>query len=126
MRQPTRIQVTRNRLPQMAARMHEALQAAVQETAEAILEQAKTLVPVDTGRLKGTLQIEEPEGAEALERVVSAGEPTEESPEGAPYAIFQELGTVKMPAQAFLTPAGEGERGAFEARMREAMRKAVE
>jgi HK97 gp10 family phage protein len=64
--------------------------------AEVILEEMKTLTPVDTGALRDSERIEVVDDAVLL--VAGDGERVD-------YAIFVEIGTYKMAAQPYMRPA---------------------
>lgn len=61
--------------------------------ADAIADDARRFVPVDTGHLRSTIEVEPPNG-ETI-RVVA----------GADYAAYVEQGTRHMSAQPYLAPA---------------------
>lgn len=67
--------------------------AAVQKTAADIAADAKSIAPVDTGNLKGSI------GVTRLDRLEAEVGPTAE------YGIYLELGTSRMAAQPFMGPA---------------------
>lgn len=75
-----------------------ALEAAVVEVAKQVEATAQSLVPVDTGALRTS--IETFGAAGEAERIVSAGQ-------GLDYAAHIEFGTYKMAAQPFMTPAAQ-------------------
>lgn len=83
-----------------------ALPAEVEETASAILLQhayliegsAKKKAPVDTGFLRGSIQVSD---KEALLKLVSVA---------AEYGIYQEFGTTRQSAQPYFVPAVEAVR----------------
>jgi len=88
---------------QSAAAMYRAAATrAMEKTAEAVAEAARAEAPVKTGALRDSITSE---GG-----TISVGEP---------YALFVEIGTHRMPAQPFLTPAMEQTEELFEAKMRE-------
>lgn len=79
----------------------------VKASAIRIEKRAKQLVPVDTGRLKRSIEVQtEKQGF--VQRVIS----------DVPYAPYVEFGTRKMHAQPFLTPAAEEERPKYLAEVR--------
>ena len=88
----------------------------VRETAEGVVQQAQALAPVDTGALRDSIRVAAGEltDGESIDSMVEVD---------VPYALFVEYGTVRHPAQPFLTPAIEGARTEFEARMIEAMER---
>lgn len=59
---------------------------------------AKQKAPVDTGFLRGSIQVS---NLEALRKMVSVG---------AEYGIYQEFGTTRMSAQPYFVPAVESTR----------------
>jgi HK97 gp10 family phage protein len=71
----------------------------VRAGAFAIEGHAKDKAPVDTGALKNSIEAEERSGPLAWW-----------VHDGVEYGIYQELGTSRMAAQPFLTPAVEGVR----------------
>lgn len=83
-------------LQTFAADIGKAVDAGVQQTAEAIAQEAQRLVPVDTGALRTSIEVFGAGGSGA--RTVEAGQ-------GLDYAAFVEYGTAKAPAQPFMTPA---------------------
>jgi HK97 gp10 family phage protein len=67
----------------------------VRATAEAISGRAKALAPVDTGALRASIHTE------------AAGALSQRVADGVEYGYFVELGTSRMSAQPFMTPAVE-------------------
>ena len=88
------------------AGLPQVIDAGVQETAEAIERTATGLVPVDTGALRTSIQVNGAEGT---------GERTVEAGQGLDYAPFVEYGSSRAPAQPFMTPAAEQNRPALAA-----------
>lgn len=76
------------------------VQAAVAQSAEALAADAGAQAPVDTGTLRASIHVQsvEASGTEVKATVSTGGEASE-------YAVYQELGTSKMAAQPFMTPA---------------------
>lgn len=72
---------------------------ALQTCAATIRDQAKTLCPVKTGKLRRSIRIQTRKEAEALSIGVSAGNGE------ASYARFVEYGTSRRKAQPFMRPA---------------------
>ena len=70
------------------------------KVAEQVVDVAREMAPVDTGRLRGSITIQRDGNSHAVTTDV-------------PYAPFLEFGTTKMPAQAFLGPAAESVRLAY-------------
>lgn len=92
-----------DRSAQVLAALTNAAHQGLRETALFIEARAEALVPVDTGRLRGTIEAEE---TGRLEMEVQEGEGLVPN-----YGVFQEFGTVRMAPQPHLTPAAqEGER----------------
>jgi HK97 gp10 family phage protein len=60
-----------------------------------VQEEAKRLVPVDTGALRDSIEVFE--GNEENERLIGS--------KTIPYAIYQEVGTPKIKKQPYLRPA---------------------
>lgn len=83
--------------------------AAVDVTAEAILQDARASAPVRTGRLRAAIfsKILRRDGDRLRVRVGVSS----------PYALHVEFGTVRTPAQPFLGPAGDAQGSRFEQRI---------
>ena len=75
------------------------LPQAIMAGAEAVADSARGMCPVDTGTLKGSID-------------VSGNGNSAEVFAGADYAAYVELGTYKMAAQPFLVPALAAAEGA--------------
>lgn len=67
--------------------------AVIRHVAEMVAEDARRIVPVDTGRLKASIQVED------------AGHEKARVHATAPYAGYVELGTRHMAAQPYLRPS---------------------
>jgi HK97 gp10 family phage protein len=67
----------------------------IDKVADDVLENAKTIVPVDTGKLRDSLKIKD--GDNKYERLVGTDTTT--------YALHVEFGTINTPIQAYLRPA---------------------
>jgi HK97 gp10 family phage protein len=80
------------------AGLDEAIDMGVQDATEAIEQKAVATVPVLTGALQTSIQINGVEGS---------GERTVEAGQGLDYAAWVEYGSSKAPAQPFMTPAAE-------------------
>ena len=98
------IVVNFNRLPELAQRFPQATADIVGKTAFDIEARAKVAVPVDTGNLKNSIQTDH-QGTTAT---VTAH---------AEYALYVEMGTARMGAQPYMTPAAEAARPGFIAAM---------
>lgn len=64
------------------------------KVAEQVAEVAKEMAPVDTGRLRGSIDVQRDGNNHTVTTDV-------------PYAPFLEFGTTRMPAHPFLGPAAE-------------------
>lgn len=76
------------------------IRSAVADTLDAIRDDARRQVPVDTGQLRDSLETMSHSGG--MGGAVGAF--------GSAYAPFVEFGTSKMPARPYLLPAAERER----------------
>lgn len=76
------------------------LQQAMIESAETLASSAQSRAPIDTGTLRASIHVEDVQASAngVTAKVATGGEASE-------YAVFQELGTSKMAAQPFMTPA---------------------
>lgn len=95
-----------NALPAMSDQLRERASAVVREAAFAVEARAKTIVPVDTGTLKNSIQ------AEMLDDLSAQVAPHTD------YAIYVEFGTRRMAARPYMAPAAEAVRPAFVAEMK--------
>ncbi len=100
------IRIEYNHLPQISAQMEDRASQVVRKAAFEVEKRAKEVVPVDSGTLKGSIQTK----ADGLQATVGVG---------AEYGIYVEMGTYKMAAQPFMTPAAEAVRPAFYEAMRQ-------
>jgi HK97 gp10 family phage protein len=73
----------------------------VRATAEAVSGRAKALAPVDTGALRASIHTE------------NAGALSQRVADGVEYGIYQEMGTSRMAAHPFMTPAVEWARATW-------------
>lgn len=87
------------------------IKGAVNETALAVTRKAKQRAPVDTGRLRASIQMQ------TYSNGLTADVGT-----NVEYAPYVELGTSRMRAQSFLFPSWTEERPGFEARIRRILR----
>jgi HK97 gp10 family phage protein len=111
----TSVSVTFNRFPEIAAALPEKTKVVVAKTARDIEADAKNVVPVDTGNLKNSIDVEfENDGLTAI-----VAPHTE-------YAVLVEFGTRRMSAQPFMTPAAERNRPAFIAAMKQMLKEVTE
>lgn len=104
--------------------------AAVLEGAEEVRDEAKRLVPTDTGALRDYIQVVRGKSNDRLSWLVGLPKPKQRK--GKPkkewpfYGIFVEFGTVKMRARPFLFPAFEAKRKAIFARIQKQVDRALE
>jgi len=77
-----------------------ALEDAVAQSGEALATAAQRLAPVDTGTLRASIHVDSVErsGMSVTATVSTGGEASE-------YAVYVELGTRRMAAQPYMTPA---------------------
>jgi len=98
--------VVYNRLPEIAASLRPKASQIVRKAAADIEAHAKSIVPVDTGNLKNSIQTE-------MESDLTAVVGT-----NVEYAPYVELGTYKMAPRPYLGPAAERAKPCFEAAMK--------
>ena len=110
MTEVARIRLDDTRLRQITAEIAPRAEKLVAETAYAVEGKAKENAPVDTGALRNSIGTEQ------------KAQFTYWVQDGVEYGIFQELGTSRMAAHPFLTPAVESIRSAFEKRWTELFR----
>jgi len=113
---------TKQRLEGLPDRIRDSVVEAVKESAEAVRDDVKRNVPVDTRggdshHLKDAVDIRFREGG----LVADVGW---FGPENS-YATYVEFGTRRRPAQPSLYPALERERGRFASRLTEEVRRAL-
>lgn len=84
----------------LIARGMAGVQAAVTQSAEALAASAQAKAPVDTGTLRASIHVRDVQASatEVSATVSTGGEASE-------YAEYQEVGTSKMAAQPYMTPA---------------------
>lgn len=91
----------------------------VRKAAKDIEHTAKSLAPVDTGNLKGSIVTSD------LRAVGTSGTITAEVQAKASYSGFVELGTSRMAPQPFMGPAADKHSPVFAAAMAEIMARAA-
>lgn len=96
------LKIISDKLPALLAQMPELVMQIVEKTALDIVAQAQEAAPVRTGALRASIGMEMTGPAEATVSV------------GVDYGLFVELGTVKMGAQPYLTPAVEANSQPFQ------------
>ncbi|MGH2519755.1 MAG: hypothetical protein ACRDF8_08130 [Chloroflexota bacterium] len=119
-----------NHLPALAAELHHQVGQVVRKTAFDIQRDAMGLAAVDTGAMKNAVYVETSgdssygEAASAAEGMNPEGTVLSEvqSPpddltaivaEAMSYGAYQEMGTVRMAAHPYMTPAAEANRQPF-------------
>jgi HK97 gp10 family phage protein len=130
----TTIVVTMNRFPEIVAKLPAETSTVVRKAAFDLEGKAKTLVPVDTGTLKNSIQTHMASGATSAE--VQAGDET--TPYGktthtgakstsvtpsAEYAAAVEFGAKGKGGRPYMTPAAEAVRPAFKAAMQQLLER---
>ena len=96
-----RIVIKYNHLPQLAKRLPEVVGSLVRKAAYDIEAHAKSIVPVDTGKLKNSITSEFPSQTKAI-----VAPHTD-------YATYVEYGTRKQRAKPYMRPAAEKVAPAF-------------
>jgi len=96
-----RLEVKFNKLPGLGPAVRKSCGDVVRKASLDVEADAKVRAPVDTGALKASIAAK------------MIGPLTAEIVCGVEYGIFQELGSYKMAAQPFLTPAVEAIREPF-------------
>lgn len=92
-------------------------QSAIEEVIEVIVAKAQSLAPVDTGKLRSSIQgVVRSMASDIINGHVEAT---------VPYATYIEFGTEKMKAQPFLTPALDEGYKVLERRLKEAHKRAT-
>lgn len=86
---------------EIASMVRRTARTAMDDTLDAAVKRAKQLAPVDTGRLRNSIRKERlSETYNGMKGEISAN---------TTYALYVELGTVKMRAQPYLRPAMDAE-----------------
>jgi HK97 gp10 family phage protein len=113
------ISVDTSGLRRLREQIRSQVEAGVARVAHEIEEDARRRAPVRTGFLRSSIEAIPSDAAEpgTVEWEVGAA---------APYGIFVELGTTKMAARPFLTPAAEAGRGPFLDAVGDALQKLTE
>ena len=96
-----KIEIKFNHFPQLAEKAHAAVSEIVRKAAFDVEGQAKTFVPIDTGALHNSIDVQ------------MEGDLTAIIAPHTEYAAFVEFGTSKMSAQPYMTPAAEAVRPAY-------------
>ena len=93
------IDVIIDKLPDIIARLPGAMDAAMGEVADDVSSDAQGRAPVKTGKLKSLIS------------AARVGEASYEVRSEAEYSVYVEMGTRKMAAQPFFTPACDAAEG---------------
>ena len=105
-----------HKLDRMGGNVLDALEKAVNNTAIRAQADARFDAPIDTGRLRESISVENERNHDsATSKVYTNVE----------YALFQELGTVNMPAQPFMMPALNSNKTTFEQFARKELETAI-
>lgn len=97
--------------------LEQAMQDAMDATAQAAADAARERCPVDTGLLPDSIYAQVDARGGSARRTLTVGA-------DAPYAQWVELGTSRAPAQPFLRPAVDAEAPRLTERLRAAMGRA--
>jgi len=104
------------KLDSMGGNVLDALDKAVRETALVAQGDARQNAPVDTGALKGSISTEFDRNAESSTGTVYTN---------IEYGLYQEMGTVNMPAHPFMMPALNSNKDTFEQLARSELESAI-
>ena len=104
------------KLDSMGGDVLDALDNAVRQTTEVARGDARQNAPVDTGALKGSISTEYERGAENATGTVYTN---------IEYGLYQEMGTVNMPAHPFMMPALNSNKDTFEQLARSELESAI-
>lgn len=119
----------KRRLARMPAHVKRATKAAIDQGAAEVVSMQKRLAPVDDGDLQGSIQAIP--GRHELSTMIVAGGAATTRPvrEGQSvtydYALAQEFGTDRMPANPFFYPSYRALRRRVKSRITRAMKKAI-
>ena len=106
------------KLNAMGGNVLDALGKAVEHTTQVAISDAEVNAPVDTGMLKQSI-------VHGSDVVYNTDSVTGIVGTSAYYAIYQELGTVKMAAHPFLMPALNANKSTFEYLAKRELQKAI-
>ena len=107
-----------SKLNAMGGNVLDALGKAVEHTTQVAISDAEENAPVDTGMLKQSI-------VHGSDVVYNTDSVTGIVGTSAYYAIYQELGTVKMAAHPFLMPALNANKSTFEYLAKRELQKAI-
>lgn len=101
------VTITKNNLGRIAVNLRPQASQVVRKAAFDVEAHAKTLVPVDTGALKASIQTEQ------------TGDMSAAVTAGMEYAPYVEYGTSHGPAQPYMTPAADAVRPGYMAAVKQ-------
>ena len=104
------------KLNAMGGDVLEALEKATKQTALAAQADARDNAPVDTGNLKQSISTEHERSIKAATSTVYTN---------VEYALYQEMGTVKMAAHPYMMPALNANKSTFEQLARKELETAI-
>ena len=106
------------KLNAMGGNVLDALELAVEQTTQIAISDAQANAAVDTGMLKQSIVhgSDVVRGSDSVTGIVGTS---------AYYAIYQEMGTVNMPAHPFMVPAAKASENVFEFTARKELEKAI-
>ncbi|QBX38668.1 HK97 gp10 family phage protein [Brevundimonas sp. S30B] len=124
----------RRRMKAIPAEVKKAARAQLRANAEELVETIKRFAPEEDGALRNSVRQQDVSTSTRIARRVQAGgalttKPVRKSEKGAPtydYALAQEFGTERMPANPFFWPAWRLLRRRMRSRMTRAARKAIQ
>ena len=104
------------KLDSMGGNVLDALEKATKQTSLAAQADARDNAPVDTGNLKQSISTEHERSTEAATSTVYTN---------VEYGLYQEMGTVNMPAHPFMVPAAKASENVFEHNAKNELEKAI-
>ncbi len=104
------------KLNAMGGNVLDALDNAVKQTSLYAQGEARANAPVDTGALKGSISTEFDRNAESATGTVYTN---------IEYGLYQEMGTVNMPAHPFMVPAAKASENVFVHNAKNELEKAI-
>ena len=104
------------KLDSMGGNVLDALEKATKQTSLAAQTDARDNAPVDTGNLKQSISTEHERSTEAATSTVYTN---------VEYGLYQEMGTVNMPAHPFMVPAAKASENVFEHNAKNELEKAI-
>ena len=104
------------KLDAMGGNVIDALETAVNQTVLYAQSEARANAPVDTGMLKSSISTEFERSEESAIGTVYTN---------IEYGLYQEMGTVNMPAHPFMVPAAKASESTFEQNAANELQKAI-